>query len=479
MTTERPEAPTALLPLDCDVIVLGGGLAGCAAALSVAETGRGVLLLEKLGSTGGSTVRSAGLSAFAGTDEQAAQGIDDDAGSLRHDLWETGLRRNDPALVDVYCREQLPVYGWLKSLGVTYGSVHAAAGQSVPRSHPTDTRALLDVLLARTTALGGRLRTGVAAHRLITRDGQVTGVECRTSGGETVPIAARAVVIATGGFSQNPSLLSRFAPQMERALRGGGAGSQGEGLLMALKLGAGLVDTPYIKGTYGIYPEPSPYEHGTGVLAVYKGAIAVDADGRRFVDESLPYKVIGDASLSRRGGVTYQIFDATVMADSDGEVPIYDFASRARDGLLVQADTLAGLAAGLGVPADELERSVGRYNAAIHDGRPDEFGRSHLSGNVGAPRPLETPPFYGHPSGTVVLATYCGLTVGTSAEVLDVFGEPIPGLYAAGEVMGGLHGGGYVTGTSIGKAAIFGRLAGRSAAARAAALSGAGKGDGS
>ncbi|MFC5753666.1 FAD-dependent oxidoreductase [Actinomadura rugatobispora] len=449
--------------MSAEVVAVGAGLAGLAAAVAAAEGGARVTILEKRPEIGGSTVLSAGLSAFAGTDEQAVAGIADDPATLRRDLLETGRHRNDPALVEVYCSDQLATYRWLRGLGIVYGEVHAASGQSVPRSHPTDTRVLVRTLLDRARSLGAAFRPGTGAHRLIVEDGAVRGV--RTTGGEE--LRADAVVLASGGFSRNPELLDRFAPRMGRALRGGAEGSTGDGLLMAWKAGAGVIDTPYIKGTFGIHPDPDGAEGGTGILAIYKGAIAVDRSGRRFVDESLPYKEVGDACLDRDGGIAFQIFDAAVMERSDPSVPIYDFAARTGNGLLHTAPTLAELARDIGVPADALEATVAEYNAAIESGRPDPFGRATLSGGVGAPVPIAVPPFYAHPSTAVVLATYCGLTIDPDMRVLDVFGEVIPGLYAAGEVVGGLHGAGYVTGTSIGKAAVFGRRAGLRAGAAA------------
>jgi fumarate reductase flavoprotein subunit len=158
------------------------------------------------------------------------------------------------------------------------------------------------------------------------------------------------------------------------------------------------------------------------------------------------------------------------MAQSNDEVPIYEFAGRERAGMLVVADTVAELEAQLPLPEGALVATVEDYNARIAAGRTDALGRSHLSGAVGTPFALVQPPFYAHPTGTVVLATYCGLTVDTRLRVLDVFGEPIERLYAAGEVIGGFHGGGYMTGTSIGKAGIFGRLAGGHAAAEESEL---------
>ena len=121
-----------------DVLVLGAGQAGLTAAVAAAQQGARVLVLEKLDYAGGSTSMSSGLTAYAGTDEQAAEGITDTVESLRADILATGQHKNDAALVDAYCREQLTTYRWLKDLGVVYGHVHAASGQSVPRSHSTD-----------------------------------------------------------------------------------------------------------------------------------------------------------------------------------------------------------------------------------------------------------------------------------------------------------------------------------------------------
>ena len=130
---EEPGIPPAGLPVDSDlpdrvgVLVLGGGLAGAAALLAAAEAGQYAVLLEKTEAFGGSTVRSAGLSAFVGTDEQHEQGIADSVELLRKDLVETGGHVNDEALVDLYCERQLDTYRWLKEHGVRYGLIHAAS----------------------------------------------------------------------------------------------------------------------------------------------------------------------------------------------------------------------------------------------------------------------------------------------------------------------------------------------------------------
>lgn len=456
------------LPASAQVVIIGGGLAGCAALLAACEAGHEAILLEGTREIGGSTVLSSGLSAYAGTDEQRAQGIEDSAELLREDLLRTGKYQNDPALVDLYCEHAEETYRWLKGHGVRYGHVHAASGQTVPRSHPTDTSRMLELLLDAAHELGGRAFNNVRALRLVRTDDRVTGVLVEVPGGDQL-IEAGAVVLATGGFSMNKELLARFAPRMAQAFQAGGPGCQGDGLIMGWDLGAGFIDTPYIKGTYGIYAEPHESEHGTGIHAIYKGGIAVNAEGHRFCDESLPYKVVGDASLDQTGGITHQIFDERVLAAADPEVAIFDFTGRKAVGMLDQADTLTELGAKLGLPEGSLEATVAEYNRRVTAGEPDEFGRRHQAGSVGELFPIEQPPYYAHRSGTVVLATYCGLTVDTELRVLDVFGMEIPGLYAAGEVIGGFHGDGYMTGSSIGKSGIFGRLAGQHAGAFAKA----------
>ncbi|MCX6413343.1 MAG: FAD-dependent oxidoreductase [Actinobacteria bacterium] len=451
-----------------DVLVLGAGQAGLTAAVAAASAGARVLILEKRDIIGGSTAMSSGLTAYAGTAEQASLGIHDDIESLRQDILATGQGKSDPALVDVYCREQLDTYQWLKNLGVEYGHVHAASGQSVARSHSTDPGRMVETLLKRAESLGALLLLDVRALELIVSQHTVTGVIVEIHGAIR-EIEAGAVVLATGGFSQNMELLERFAPHMVNAVHGGAPGSEGDGLLMGWRIGADFRDTPYVKGTYGIYPHPDVRESGTGILAVYKGAIAVNSLGKRYTNEAKPYKALGDDCLAQPTHVTWQVFDATVMAKDDPSVEIYWFSGRLATGLLEVADTIEDLAQRIGVPVTALARTVEDYNAGCRGEQDDEFGRTYLSGEVGQPTPLDTPPYYAHLSTASVLATYCGLTIDTSTRVLNVYGEEIPGLFAAGEVTGGFHGAGYVTGTSVGKSGVFGRIAGASASAFALA----------
>jgi fumarate reductase flavoprotein subunit len=154
------------------------------------------------------------------------------------------------------------------------------------------------------------------------------------------------------------------------------------------------------------------------------------------------------------------------MEGSSLGVPLFDLTPQLEAGRLIRADSLTELAKALDMDPARLDETVATYNRAVDGEIADPFGRDGLCHHSGALIRLERPPFYAYPSVSVVLATYCGLTVAADAAVQDVFGAPIAGLYAAGEITGGFHGAAYMTGSSLGKAALFGRLAGRNAASR-------------
>ncbi len=330
--------------------------------------------------------------------------------------------------------------------------------------HTVDPADMVRLLAARAKATGRvTLRTGAAARRLL-RDpatGRVDRVLVGRDGAAQAIAAPRGVVLASGGFSRNPELVRRFAPDCAEAVFIGGAGNVGDGLRMAWALGADLRDMAHIKGTFGKHPTDETNNHSC--LAVYKGAIAVNQEGRRFVDESLSYKLLGAACLRQPYGAAFQILDEPIFRSGDDRVRILDFHRRIEEGTMLRAETLAALAGMIEVPAEALAATVAAYNRCVDAGEDPQFGRKHLVHNHGALRRIETPPFYAYPSTAAVYGTYCGLRVDPAMRVRDVFGEPIAGLFAAGEVVGGLHGAAYMTGSALGKALIFGRIAARSA----------------
>lgn len=451
--------------LSTELLVIGGGLAGFAAALEAAQAGTQVILLEKMAETGGSSAMSGGCLAFAGTDLQAAEGIEDSAELLKSDLIEVGQHENDPELVQTYVDSQLETYEWLKQQGVIFSPViEASSGQSVPRVHTVDPADTVRLLQARCLETGKvQVFTSTRALRLVrsSETAPVQGVVASGPNGEFSIQASLGVLLASGGFGKNAELVHQFVPHYDNAVFVCGEGNIGDGLAMARKLGADVRDMIYIKGTYGKHPVDTTNHHSC--LAVYKGAIAVNEDGKRFVDESISYKLLGDAVMAQPYHTSFQIFDQPIFESGDDRVRILDFKRRMEEGLIIQGDTLQSLAQQIEVPYETLKTTLDNYNRYCDEGHDPEFGRKKLVHNHGELRRIETGPFYAYPSTASVFGTYCGLRVNASMQVVDVFGDVILGLYAAGEVMGGFHGGAYMTGSALGKACVFGRVAAQTA----------------
>jgi fumarate reductase flavoprotein subunit len=449
---------------EADVVVVGGGLAGHCAAIELAEQGADVLLVEKESRVGGSTVLSGGSFAFAGTDLQRKNGIEDSSELLFDDLRKVGGYGNDEALVRAYVDHQLDTYHWLAARGVAFDKIFLAAGQSVPRGHSRNPREVIDILAGRAAATG-RVRTRVASPvRSLVRsqDGApVEGVQVEAAGKTRSIRALRGVVLTSGGFSRSDELLKLFAPAQAATQRAGGPGNTGDGLLMAWHLGAGMKDMGYIKGTFGGHPAAGPGEHAL-MLPIYVGAIAVNAKGERFIDESKSYKLIGDAVLKQPDAIGYQIFDQRIFDKGNPGIPTMAFQAKYALGQVISAPTLAELSRKMGIDAGGLARTVAAYNAFVEEGNDPDFGRDGLGTSYGKLAKIDMAPFYAYPSKSVIVATYCGVAVDAQMRVRDVFDAVIPNLYAAGEVIGGLHGNAYMTGSSLGKASIFGRIAARS-----------------
>lgn len=466
--------PANTLSTSFDLIVIGAGMAGHCATLEAAQRGARALLLEKTAEYGGSTMMCGGAFAFAGTEIQKKMEIPDSPELLERDLLIAGKHRNDPALVHVYAEQQLDAYRWLMSLGLSFDKVSLSGSQSVPRNHSIDPVHAIKLLHTRSLEAGATYRANASVQRLLTEgEGdarQVIGVVLES--GERIE-ARGGVVIATGGFSRSKEMVERFAPHLREAKPMGGYGNTGDGLRMAWALGADLVDMGYAKGTFGAptaAPTPGKEEAAPRLIsAMYRGAIVVGANGRRFVDESVSYKTIGDRCLEQPKALAFQVMDQQVMDQSSTLPTVADYRGALDAGLMRQADSLEALATELGIGVAGLMATIARYNDAIDGKQADEFGRSSLSTGYGKPTRVERAPFYGLACTTGLTSTYCGLHTDTDARVLDVYGAPIPGLYATGEVMGGFHGETYMSGSSLAKGCIFGRLAARDALARSGA----------
>ena len=454
---------------EADVLIVGGGLAGLCAAIEAANAGAAVTLLEKLGACGGSSVLSGGLLAFAGTDMQQAAGISDNDTKLYDDLRRAGAQQNDEALVRTYVAQQMAAYAWLTQLGTQFISVELAAGHSAPRAHSLHSQDFMALMEHRACDTGRvKIIFHAAAERLLrTHDSaRVEGVTARIDGEVTNIRARRGVVLAAGGFARNAAMVNLFVPHQAKCVVYCGAGCDGDGVRMAWALGAGLRDVVHVKGTFGFHPDTGKTAgRDWSKHSVYRGAILVNQRAQRYVDESQSYKLLGDAVLKQPDALAFQIFDQGVMDTSSDTAPLFKFKEALALGRLLSAPTLEALAQRVGLDAAVLAATVARYNGFVRNGKDEDFGRIGLSSGYGKRVELKRGPWYAYPSTSGLIATYGGVTVDTKSRVIDVFGEPINGLFAAGEMTGGFHGVAYMTGSSLGKCVIFGRIAGLNAAA--------------
>ena len=454
-------------PETYDVVVVGAGLAGCTAALSAAESGATVLLLEKGATYGGSSVKAGGGMLFAGTDLQAAAGVEDDNDRLREAILTAGRGKNEPAPVDAYLENQLDTYHFMRDRGVEF-RLHVTGTNDVSRMHAAPqgraTQVMFDAFRSSSTA---DYWTSATAKRLVQDgDGRVVGVILDRDGAEKVVTARRAVVLTSGGFAHSRELLQTFAPAWADATKMGGVHNTGDGLRMAWAIGADVADMGYVEASFGAsiksYPDLSDNEDGEPRLLypTSQGGIIVNLDGKRFVDENLNYKIISGVCETQPRAIAFQVFDQSMMDRSQPAPTPSDFKSALADGYLIEADTIEKLAEKLEIDPAALRDTVDTYNQFVDEGHDPEHDRTFSDYGVERGGHLDAPPFYAYACRSGVTTTYCGVRVDERMRVKDVFGDPIPGLFAAGEVVGGFHGATYLSGTGLGKAGVFGRAAG-------------------
>lgn len=305
-------------------------------------------------------------------------------------------------------------------------------------------------------------------------DGAVTGLLVRSEDGDTKTLPARAVILASGGFEGNPEMMKQHLGFDVPPISEGGRFNQGEGIAMALAIGAKET------GQWNQYhPLPAdPRTAGAGGLLTFRAvmetipySIMVNRNGRRFMDEGADsmdylYDIVGRAVQQQPEQIGYAIFDEKVM-----EVPGYQEAVSDKVFDPYTAETVHDLAAQIQVPSGHLAETIELFNAAVpadttgftpteKDSLATVPGLEPSKSNWA--RPIDRPPFYAYPVTCAGVFTFGGIGTNGAAEVVDTQDEPIPGLYAAGE-MTGLYHNDYVGATSVLRALVFGRIAGRRA----------------
>jgi flavocytochrome c len=456
-----------------DIVIIGSGLAGLAAAIEANQAGASVIVFEKLNVTGGNTRISDGALAAPNNYLQKKRSIEDSPELFYEDMLKAGLGLNHPDLVNVVAEKAAEAIDWTReTLGVRYQDrLDRFGGHSAARSLTTRSHSGADFIKAQTTLLkqkGVEIRKRCLLTRLQTdSQGAVTGVQIRsdykfpddTSGIVKNIQAKRAVILATGGFGndiqfrmiQNPGLDESVDSTNHR-------GATAEGLIAALRLRAAPVHLSWIQlGPWSCADEKG-YGRGASFASysVYPAGILVDpATGQRIVNEWADRRRRCDA-IFKAGHICVGIVDA------DGaQVDSENLQHCLKRGFVKPFATLTELASAFEMPDGQLEMTVESYNHSIREGGQDPFGKPLANGV----KPLVKPPFYAMRLWPKVHYTPGGVRINSKTQVIDLNNRPIPQLFAAGEVCGGIHGASRLGSCSLTECIVFGRIAGQQAAA--------------
>jgi fumarate reductase flavoprotein subunit len=447
--------------VDVDVLVVGAGACGLAAAIAAHDAGAGVAIIEKRDRPGGNSSLSTGSVPAAGTRFQRAAGIADSTEQFVADLVRTGGPTDCPDLLRRLVETSAETVEWLVDCAgarMALVTAYKHVGHSVPRLHaPVSRRGqdLVDDLLAAVEARGIPLAVRNGARTLLVDDGRVTGAQVETGDGERHQVTARKIILAVNGFAGNRALVARFCPEVSGAQYFGARGSEGEAVLWGEQLGAALGNIGAYQG-YAAVSDP----HGSLLswTTIEKGGVIVNGNGHRFGDESAGYSGY-TPNVMAQGGACFAIFDQKIFDIAAAEE---EFVELANYGGVKKADTPQALAALHRLDAAAVTAALDDYNKAARGAQADAFGRRDF-----ALAPLSCP-FYICRVVPGLFHTQGGLMVDIDGRVLRPNGKPIANLFAGGGAAAGLSGrtgaGGYASGNGLLSAVGLGRLAGLAAA---------------
>lgn len=443
----------SILQTNYDVVIIGSGGAGMSAALEVAAAGLKPVILEKTDKVGGNTNKaSSGMNASE-TIFQKEAGISDQKSAFFEESLKGGHGSNDQELLHYYIDHSAAAIEWLNTKGIVLDNLTITGGMSLPRTHrPHDGSAvggyLVKGLKRNLEALEIPIVMGAEALHLILEKGRIIGLQVKQND-EVRKVACRAVILASGGFGANFQMIESVRPDLRGYITTSGSGITGDGIRLAEEAGGYSVDM----GKIQVHPT---VQQDQGILigeAVRgEGAIMVDAKGRRFVNEMGTRDVVSSAITSLPEQKARLIFDQGVR-ERNKAIEFYDYK-----GYVIKGESVEDLAAAINVPAQAMKETLQTWNGFVDRKEDVAFQRT-----TGLHR-LDRAPYYSIEIAPGIHYTMGGVKINTKAEVLHQgTQEPIPGLYACGEVVGGIHGSNRIGGNSIGEIIVFGRLAGQSA----------------
>ena len=493
--------------VDADVVIVGAGGAGMTAAITAAAEGKSVVIVESQPMVGGNSVRATGgmnagktvyqdenefgesagvektlktaaekyadnetITALAKTvSEQWAEyqenptGYFDSVELMELDTMIGGKGINDPALVETLCSNSADAIDWLDEHGITLHSVSSFGGASVKRIHrPVDAEGktvsvgsyMIPLLEENCEKAGVQILLNTTANEILTdANGAAVGIKATGSTGETVTVNAKAVVLTTGGFGANLDMVVEYKPELKGFMTTNAAGAQGQGIEMATAIGAGTVDMDQIQ----IHPT---VEANTAALITEglrgDGAVLINAEGKRFIDEVGTRDVVSAAEIAQTGSYSWLVVDQA-MVDASSVIQGY-----IKKGYTVTGQTYEELAKAMGVDEATFAETMKTWNGYVAAKNDPDFGRTSFA------KALDTAPYYAIKVTAGVHHTMGGLKINTNTEVLKADGSVIPGLFAAGEVTGGVHGANRLGGNAVADFTVFGRIAGQAASDYAA-----------
>ena len=492
---------------DADVVVIGAGGAGMTAAMTAADAGQKVVILESQAMVGGNSARATGgmnaaktvyqdenefdqaagvektlataaekyadnetITALAKTvSEQWAAyqanptGYFDSVELMELDTMIGGKGINDPELVETLCANSADAIDWLDEHGITLHNVSSFGGASVKRIHrPVNAEGktvsvgsyMIPLLQENCEKAGVKMMLDTTATEILTdANGAAVGVKATGASGETVTVNAKAVVLATGGFGANLDMVVKYKPELKGFMTTNAPGIQGQGIEMAEAIGAATVDMDQIQ----IHPT---VEANTAALITEglrgDGAILINEEGQRFIDEVGTRDVVSAAEIAQTGSYSWLVVDQA-MADASSVIQGY-----IKKGYTVTGTTYEELGKAMGVDAAAFAETMDKWNGYVEAKNDPDFGRTSFA------NPLNTAPYYAVKVTAGVHHTMGGLKINANTEVLNEKGEVIPGLFAAGEVTGGVHGANRLGGNAVADFTVFGRIAGAAASDYAA-----------
>ena len=493
--------------VEADVVVVGAGGAGMTAAITAAAEGKSVVILESQSMVGGNSVRATGgmnagktvyqdenefgesagvektlktaaekyadnetITALAKTvSEQWAAyqanptGYFDSVELMELDTMIGGKGINDPELVETLCANSADAIDWLDEHGITLHNVSSFGGASVKRIHrPVNAEGktvsvgsyMIPLLQENCEKAGVKMMLDTTATEILTdANGAAVGVKATGASGETVTVNAKAVVLTTGGFGANLDMVVKYKPELKGFMTTNAAGIQGQGIEMAEAIGAATVDMDQIQ----IHPT---VEANTAALITEglrgDGAVLINAEGKRFIDEVGTRDVVSAAEIAQTGSYSWLVVDQA-MVDASSVIQGY-----IKKGYTVTGSTYEELGEAMGVDAAAFAETMEKWNGYVEAKNDPDFGRTSFA------NPLNTAPYYAVKVTAGVHHTMGGLKINANTEVLNEKGEVIPGLFAAGEVTGGVHGANRLGGNAVADFTVFGRIAGAAASDYAA-----------